>query len=69
MRDSNRIPEVICALAAYWMKNPDLRLSQIVSNANGRYRARKEMTVNHDVFYFEDDDLLAVLNEENDKNQ
>ncbi len=65
MRDPNRIPEVICALASYWMKNPDLRLSQIVSNASNTYRARKGLSANNDVFHFEDDDLLSVLHEEN----
>ncbi len=69
MRDPNRIPEIMCALSAYWMKNPHLRLSQIVSCANSIYRARKEMTVNHDVFYFEDDDLLAFIYEKNQENQ
>ena len=72
MRDPNRIPEIMCALSAYWMKNPDLRLAQIVSNAHDKYRARKKMppfTHNRDVFAFEDDDLLAIIYEENQENQ
>ena len=65
MRDPNRIPEIMCALSAYWMKNPDLRLAQIVSNAHSLYRARKGISQDNDIFNFEDDDLLAVIYEEN----
>ena len=32
MRDPARIPKVLAALHAFWEKNPDLRLGQIISN-------------------------------------
>jgi uncharacterized protein YihD (DUF1040 family) len=33
-REAKRIPEVLAALGELWMANPDLRLGQIMSNAN-----------------------------------
>jgi|CXWL01.1.fsa_nt_gi uncharacterized protein YihD (DUF1040 family) len=48
MRDPKRIPVVIKALEALWMKQPDLRLCQLIENVGGS-------------FYREDDDLLRVL--------
>lgn len=33
MRDPNRIPQVLQLLAAAWVANPDMRLTQLVSNA------------------------------------
>ena len=33
-RDAKRIPEIIAALGELWAANPDLRLGQIISNAN-----------------------------------
>jgi uncharacterized protein YihD (DUF1040 family) len=51
MRDPNRIPEMLQALGLVWMRNPDLRLTQLVSNAAslGGY------TGDTDKFYCEDD--------------
>jgi uncharacterized protein YihD (DUF1040 family) len=33
MRDPKRIPHMLQLLGAAWMANPDLRLTQIISNA------------------------------------
>ncbi len=64
MRDPNRIPKVLKAIEQYWEKHPDLRLGQLLSNANSTHRARQGLPHSDDVFYLEDDDLLPVLNEQ-----
>lgn len=54
MRDPNRMSPLLQELAVYWMRYPDLRLGQLVSNfATG------------DVFYMEDDVLLGRLQRAN----
>jgi len=60
MRDPNRIKPLLKQIEAYWTQHPDLRLAQIISNANS-HRQKGSDTVNHDVFYLEDDDLLQNL--------
>ena len=60
MRDPNRIKPLLAQIEAYWTKHPDLRLAQIISNANS-FRQIGSDEVNHDVFYMEDDDLLQNL--------
>lgn len=60
MRDPTRIDRVLEKLAAYWHRHPDLRLGQLMVNANLR---------GVDVFYIEDDALttgLAELEREDD---
>lgn len=56
MRDRNRIPEILQQLEAYWMKNPDARLGQIVVNAHSLVYPNKV-----DPYYTEDDDILKAL--------
>jgi len=51
MRDPKRIPKVLAKIQAYWERNPDLRLGQLVSNLAG----------NEDVFYVEDYNLEKAL--------
>ena len=60
MRDPNRIKPLLKQIEAYWTKHPDLRLAQIISNANS-FRQIGSNKINHDVFYMEDDDLLQNL--------
>jgi len=60
MRDPNRIPTVLGLLGKFWMKNPDLRLGQIISNINAsRYGISKD----RDIFYLEDEELIHTLKE------
>lgn len=47
-RDKDRIPFILAALGEMWMKNPNLRLGQIMSNASI-------------TFYTEDDRALTEL--------
>ena len=61
MRDPNRIAVVLNELGKYWMSNPDLRLGQIVCNANRTSRANRELPPNDDVFYLEDDEFLRSI--------
>ncbi len=57
MRDPKRIKPIIKKLEAYWEKNPDLRLGQIIANCVRAYDGR----LNCDPFYLEDDELLEGL--------
>jgi hypothetical protein len=58
MRDPNRIPKVLAALAKVWYKNPDWRLGQLVVNACGVPGRRDG---GPDPFYIEDEALLEGL--------
>lgn len=51
MRDPNRIEELIVDLRNLWKKKPDLRLGQLLVN----------LSANKDLFYLEDEDLLAQI--------
>ena len=55
MRDPNRIPKVLVALAEVWYLNPDLRLGQLVCNAASM------LGTGQDPFYTEDDKMLEGL--------
>lgn len=55
MRDPNRIAIILAALNEYWMKNPDLRLGQMVANFTNR------------VHFTEDEVFLARLLEADSK--
>lgn len=50
MRPSERIDVLLAALRTYWLRNPDLRLGQIVGNLSPG-----------DPYYVEDDELLDAL--------
>ncbi len=65
MRDPNRIDPILKQIEIYWKKCPDLRLGQIVSNAHDTHTALNGKPLKRDVFYFEDDELLSVLEEQN----
>lgn len=54
MRDINRIPIIIKRLAEVWMKNPDLRLGQLIIN----------LTRDVDWLYNAEDEVLVVELEE-----
>ena len=54
MRDPARIPQVIATLRRIWLKNPDLRLCQLIGNALPAIR---------DPYHVEDDRLLQRLRE------
>jgi hypothetical protein len=65
MRDPDRIKPLLKQIETYWLRHPDLRLGQLVSNANSTYRARQNLPLDNDVFFLEDDDFLRVLWDEN----
>jgi len=52
MRDINRISRVLDTIRRIWMKNPDLRLTQMIINVGGD---------NEDIFFLEDDELAERL--------
>ncbi|KKM99040.1 hypothetical protein LCGC14_1151780 [marine sediment metagenome] len=55
MRDPERIDRLLSKVGEWWKVNPEWRLGQLLVIA-----ARQG---NHDVFYLEDDDLEAYLDE------
>lgn len=56
MRNIDRIDPIILELTKVWYSNPDLRLCQLLSNV-----AKKAGWKLDDLFYLEDDKLLAEL--------
>ena len=67
MRNPERIDGVLAALGAYWKKNPDLRLGQIVSNAPERARPNLRQlddwgdALRRAIFNIEDDELARAI--------
>ena len=57
MRDPKRIDPILDAIRELWIQTPDLRLLQLLVNVIPRKNPCPE------VFYFEDDRLLACLRE------
>ena len=53
MRDVKRIPIILEKIKEVWLKNPDLRLTQLIGNCFGA----------GDLYYVEDDLLLKKLND------
>lgn len=56
MRDPDRITEMVIFLKTVWEQSPDMRLGQLVMNA-AAYGNR----MSNDIFYVEDDVVLAGL--------
>ena len=56
MRDPRRIDNLLNIIRVYWKKNPNMRLSQILSIA-----AYKAQWINKDLFYLEDNKLFEGL--------
>ncbi len=54
-RDPERIKRILFLLEAYWKKNSDLRLAQIISNLSN------QAGFSVDLFYFEDSNLEHLL--------
>jgi len=57
MRDQDRISEMLDTIRIIWEKNPDLRLGQLLANCH------VNTNLFYDLFYREDDDMLARLKE------
>lgn len=55
MRDKNRIPKILQELQEVWVKNPDLRLGQIITIAT------RPKTTCPEIFYIEDEDILKGI--------
>jgi len=62
VRDAKRIPKILKALGEYWKEHPDLRLGQMVFYFT--HRTSFDPNVMPDIFYVEDDDILAALERE-----
>ena len=52
MRDPSRINRILDVIRRIWIKNPDLRLTQMILNVGGD---------NEDIFFLEDDELAERL--------
>lgn len=57
MRDVNRIPMLMWKLQEYWMRNPDLRLGQMMGIAGKRLDL-------DDIWNVEDEELIEAIVEE-----
>ena len=54
MRDKNRIPIILKRLEKLWLKDPDLRLGQLILN---KFSFPKDAPL----YYIEDDELIEEL--------
>ena len=69
MRDPKRISRILFLIGRIWVKNPDLRLCQLIGNVVPHFRDSRD-----DNYQMEDDDLekrlkLTYLSEENESKQ
>ncbi len=65
-RRPERIDKVLACLEKYWRRNPDLRFFQLLEALKQQILRRKDSGNNlfepaDDLFYFEDDELLKIL--------
>lgn len=69
MRDPKRIGKIVYNLLQYWIRNPDLRLGQIISNIAGDRGHNVRVSMHGagwtvaDPFYMEDEEVIAWLEE------
>lgn len=69
MRDPKRIDRIICKLREVWLKEPDMRLGQLIAVIIGCH-APKDLLGLPDLFVVEDDiteELLDQLVDDSDK--
>lgn len=59
MRNADRIPEVLNQFEKVWKLFPDWRFMQLINNIQRAY--------GHDMFYVEDDKLIELLKEIEEK--
>lgn len=62
MRDPKRIKQILAELEECWMQDPDSRLCQLIYNLAYHLTPSR----NGDIFYVEDDKMLAALQENNE---
>ena len=62
MRDIERIEVVLDALRSRWLDAPDMRLGQLLVNVAAALDP--DAPPMPELFYLEDDDLLAALNDD-----
>lgn len=63
MRDVNRIPMLMWKLQEYWMRNPDLRLGQMMIIAEKRLEL-------DDIWNVEDEELInAIMGSEDEESK
>lgn len=55
MRDPSRIIKVLNEVNDFWVKHPDMRLGQIISNASSK------LNLGADPYYMEDEALVIAL--------
>lgn len=62
MRDPARIDETLTVVREYWLKNPDMRLGQLIYNA-ARTAYGPQTTVLNAIWLIEEDKLIETLEE------
>jgi uncharacterized protein YihD (DUF1040 family) len=59
MKDLKRINTILKLIKWHWKKNPDFRLGQLLTFL--MLKDNEDPNDHPDIFYFEDDDLLDIL--------
>jgi len=60
MRDPNRIPEILDMVKQLWLRCPDQRFWQFLSNLGGDVVGKLSFKV-HDMWYVEDEDTVKAI--------
>lgn len=60
MRDPNRIPEILDMIKQLWLRCPDQRFWQFLSNLGGDVIGKLGFKV-HDMWYVEDEDTVKAI--------
>lgn len=60
MRDPERIPKVMARLMALWLKNPDMRLGQLIVNVMRQTQGTTSAAVTYNI---EDDQWVRMLDD------
>lgn len=60
MRDPNRIPEILEMVKQLWLRCPDQRFWQFLSNLGGDVIEKLGFNV-HDMWYIEDEDTVKAI--------
>ncbi len=60
MRNPSRIYPLLNKIGDIWIKNPDMRLGQLIENITHEYK-KKGGSISGDIFYIEDEDFEKLI--------
>lgn len=55
MKDAKRVKEILTLIEKIWLKNPDLRLGQIMANVQAGDLFNEPFFTYEDIYFMEDD--------------